>query len=211
VHVEGDLPPTLEINHLGSAPLIFLRVASTGRSREEEFFLAKPNVVEVKSAYSSVKFSGRSEVLWKSAEIIMEGFGSASRSASAERDRLGQFFQRAVTYPLKVVAAFLASPILVFKMALTVKCPVRRSVAIAGLLLASIFCYFAGTLIGTVAGAFLVASNIGILTGFGFLIGSRVSVFVSVLFCIFIFNAASFLFLKINSQEVVDYLREISR
>jgi uncharacterized membrane protein YhiD involved in acid resistance len=64
--------------------------------------------------------------------------------------------------------------------------------------------------LGTLVGAAFVASHIGILAGLGFFFGTTVSIYLSVIFSIIVFNAISFVFLKVSTQEVVDYLNEIS-
>jgi len=70
--------------------------------------------------------------------------------------------------------------------------------------------YIAGTFLGSLAGAFFVMTHIGFWVGIGFLIGTTLSVYLSVIFSIIVCNTVSFVFLKITAQEVVDYLNEIS-
>lgn len=96
------------------------------------------------------------------------------------------------------------------RLAVTVRNPLRRAIATIGLIFAVTLAYLAGTFLGTVAGAFFVMSNIGILAGVGFFVGSFLSVFLSLTFSVFVLNAVSFLFLKLSTQEVVDYLQSLS-
>ena len=56
----------------------------------------------------------------------------------------------------------------------------------------------------------LIASQIGPIVALGFLLGTTLSVALSVALSILVFNAVSFLFLKMNTQEVIDYLNEQS-
>ncbi len=77
--------------------------------------------------------------------------------------------------------------------------------------MAILLAYGAGTVIGSLSGAWLIATQVGVFMAAGFLIGSMLSVFLSLVFCIFVFNSVSFVFLKMSSQEVVDYLDSISK
>jgi len=109
-----------------------------------------------------------------------------------------------------VLASYIAAPFLVVRVAWKVENPLRRFIAILGLLCALITSYVAATLLGTLVGAVFVASNIGFLTALGFIFGTTISVYLSVIFSIIVFNAVSWLFLKMNTQEVIDYLNGIS-
>jgi hypothetical protein len=146
----------------------------------------------------------------KAAEILALGVTALAENASNEKSNIGAVLKKIAGHPLKVLAAFVTAPFLVFKIVWTVKNPIRRTIAIVGLLLSLVLSYVAATLLGTLAGAAFVASHIGILAGIGFLVGTTLSVYLSVIFSIIVFNAVSYVFLKISTQEVVDYLHEIS-
>lgn len=113
-------------------------------------------------------------------------------------------------HPIKMLAAFFSAPVLIVRLALVVKNPWRRAIAIIGLIFAIFFSYLSGTFLGDFVGAMLVISEIGILVGLGFLFGSMLSVFLSLTFSVLVLNSVSFLFLKLSSQEVVDYIKKIS-
>ena len=110
-----------------------------------------------------------------------------------------------------MLAAFFAAPFLIVRLAVTVRNPWRRTIAIVGLVLAVVLAYLAGTFLGTVAGALLVMSGVGVLVGLGFLVGTFLSVFLSLSFSLIVLNTVSLLFLKMSSKEVVDYLKSLSK
>jgi hypothetical protein len=142
--------------------------------------------------------------------VIETMLGAVLDDASKEHSRLKIMFKQVASHPIKLVAAFITAPVLILRLAMTVQNPLRRAIAIIGLIVAITFAYLAGTFLGTAAGALFVMSNIGILSGIGFFVGSFLSVFLSLAFSVFILNAVSFLFLKLSTQEVVDYLQGLS-
>tara|TARA_B110000211_G_C13794942_1_gene427917 strand:+ start:54 stop:527 length:474 start_codon:yes stop_codon:yes gene_type:complete len=131
--------------------------------------------------------------------------------ASQERSKLKRIFQSIASHPIKMFAAFFAAPFLIVRLAVTVRNPWRRTIAIVGLVLAVVLAYLAGTFLGTVAGALLVMSGVGVLVGLGFLVGTFLSVFLSLSFSLIVLNTVSLLFLKMSSKEVVDYLKSLSK
>lgn len=139
-----------------------------------------------------------------------KAISAISNQASTENGRLRAIAKEVMSYPIKAIAAFITSPILVIKVALTVKDPLRRTVAIIGLLLALLLSYAAGTALGGFAGFLIIASTVGVLAAVGFAVGTFLSVVLSVTFSIFVFNLISYIFLKMSSQEVLDYLKEVS-
>ena len=143
-------------------------------------------------------------------DILAKGISALAADANNERNKIGVKFKKIASHPLKVMSSFLAAPFLVLKIAMTVKNPTRRVIAIIGLMLSCGLSYVAATFLGTLVGALFVASHIGILAGIGFILGTTLSVYLSVIFLIIVFNAVSFIFLKVSSQEVLDYLNEIS-
>jgi len=143
-------------------------------------------------------------------EILERGMTAITDATFEERNKVSAVFRKLVGHPIKVVASFIAAPFLVVKIALKVKNPVRRGIAVIGLLTALAGSYAAATFLGSLAGAAIVASKIGILVALGFLVGTTLSVYLSVIFSIIVFNAIAFVFLKMSTQEVIDYLYEIS-
>lgn len=132
-------------------------------------------------------------------------------AGTKEGKNIRSLLKSVLSHPLKLAATFIFAPILLIKVASKVENRGRRIIAYTGLSLSILLSYCAGTFLGTMAGAIFVTTNIGILAGFGFLIGTSFSIFLSVLFCFLILNSTSFLFLKISTQEVIDHLKEISK
>lgn len=143
-------------------------------------------------------------------ELLGRGIGAIATDKINEKSKIAEIFKKIASHPFKVLASFLVAPILVFKIAMVVKNPVRRAIALVGLLLALALSYLAATLLGSLIGAAFVATHISVLAGIGFLVGSTFSVYLSVIFSIIVFNSVSYIFLKMSSQEVVDYLAEQS-
>lgn len=146
--------------------------------------------------------------------VALEIFGKAITALkddlSKEKSKIGTVFKQIYGYPIKIIATYIFAPFLMIRMACVVKSLLRRIIAIIGLLLSLVASYGAATFLGTLAGAALVASKIGWLVGAGFFIGTTFSVVLSVIFSIIVFNSVSFLFLKLNSQEVIDYLNTVA-
>ena len=131
------------------------------------------------------------------------------------RDRSGQGPIRTMAgsvlrYPVKLLAAFFTAPFLAFRVARYAKDPTRRRVAGIGLFIAMLTAWFAGTAFGTVVGALLVMTRVGLLWGLAFLIGTTMSVVLSVVFSFLVLNATALLFLHMSSEEVIEYLRTLS-
>ena len=140
----------------------------------------------------------------------MKGVTAIAEDASRENSKIGTVFKKIFGYPIKVLASYIAAPFLTIKVAWMVKNPIRRIIATVGLIISLAISYFSATFLGTLVGAVFVASHIGVLAGIGFLFGTTLSVYLSVIFTIIVFNFVSFIFLKMSSQEVVDYLYELS-
>jgi hypothetical protein len=143
--------------------------------------------------------------------IIKQSFDAISKDVSSENTKISHIVKNVLSHPFKIIAAFFTAPILIIRVALTVKNPVRRAIAVVGLLLAIMLSYLSGTLLGSLAGLMIVAGSVGILAAVGIFVGSALGMFFSVVFSVFIFNAVSYLFLRMSSQEVIDYLNEISK
>lgn len=143
-------------------------------------------------------------------EIFGRGISALNEKATSEGGKLSAVFKRIAGHPVKILASFLSAPFLVARIAWRTKNPVRRFVALIGLLLSLFLAYGAATFLGSLTGALLIASQVGVLVGLGFLVGTTVSIYLSVIFSIFVLNAVAFVFLKLSSQEVLDYLNEIS-
>ena len=109
-----------------------------------------------------------------------------------------------------MIAAFVLAPFLAFRVAALAKNPVRRLIAGVGFILSILAAWLAGTFLGTVAGALLIAAKVGMLWGLAFIVGTTLSVVLSVSFSILVMNAVAFFFLHMSSEEVVAYLRSLS-
>ena len=143
-------------------------------------------------------------------DVLTRGITAIIEDVASENSKFKAVFKKVAGHPIKILASFIAAPFLIIKIAWMVNNPIRRIIAIIGLLLSLLLSYAAATLLGTLVGALFVASHIGILTGVGFLFGTTLSIYLSVIFSIIEFNSVSFIFLKASSQEVIDYLQEIS-
>lgn len=116
-----------------------------------------------------------------------------------------------VRYPIKAIATFLLAPFLAIRVAMIVKNPIRRTIAIVGLLLSVVLAWLAGTLLGSTLGALFVMSHVSVLMGIGFLLGTTFSVVLSAAFSIFVLNATSWIFLHMSSEDVVEHLKGVSQ
>jgi len=123
---------------------------------------------------------------------------------------MGTVLKSIARYPIKAVAAFFVAPFLAFRVARMAKNPVRRAVAGVGLFISVLLGWFAGTALGTAAGALLIASKVGLLWGIAFFVGTLLSVTLSVAFSILVFNATALFFLHASSEEVIEYLCALS-
>jgi len=150
-------------------------------------------------------------MIQKSSSLLFEkAFVALQSDLLNEKSKIISIFKKIITHPIKIIAAFIFAPILIVKIAFTVENRIRRWVAIIGLLFSLLCSYFAGTFLGSLVGAAFVTFHVGILTGIGFLFGTMLSIILSVIFSIIVLNSVSFLFLKIGSQEVINYLHEFS-
>jgi hypothetical protein len=143
-------------------------------------------------------------------DILERGITALANDATREKSKIGEILKKIAAHPFKVLATFIAAPFLVIKIALIVKNPIRRAISIVGLLISILLSYVAATFLGSLVGALFVASHVGIIAGIGFLFGTALSVYLGVIFSIIVLNSVSFIFLKLSSQEVVDYLQKIS-
>lgn len=144
-------------------------------------------------------------------DIFGKGLSALSNDVSKENSKVREVLRSIVGYPIKVLATFFTAPLLLAHIAWGVKNPIRRTIALVGLLLSSIFCYLAGTFLGSLVGALFVATHVGPLFAAGLLVGSTLSVYLSVIFMIIVFNSVSFVFLKMNNEDVIDYLKKQSQ
>lgn len=143
------------------------------------------------------------------ATLLQSIFGAVSKEAG-NGSSLSSIIKSVVRYPIKTIATFFTAPILILRLALTVKNPIRRLIAVVGLLISILLAYLAGTFLGSVVGAIFIFSHVGPLVAAGFLLGSTLSVVLSVAFTLFVFNATSWLFLHMSSEDVVEHLRSAS-
>lgn len=149
--------------------------------------------------------------MYKSAsDIFVKGVSVLQNDLSKEQSKVREVFKNILRYPIKVLATFFAAPFLLVRVAWTIKNPVRRIIASLGLLLSALFCYVAGTFLGSLFGALFVATHVGTLAALGLFLGTTVSVYLSVVFMVIVFNSVSFIFLKMSTEDVVNYLKNQS-
>lgn len=144
------------------------------------------------------------------AGLLQAVIGAASKE-SGNGSSLSSTIKSVVRYPIKTIATFFTAPILILRLALTVKNPIRRLIAVIGLFSSIFLAYLAGTFLGSVVGAIFIASHFGLLIAAGFLIGSTLSVVLSVAFTLFVLNTTSWLFLHMSSVDVVEHLSNASK
>ena len=148
----------------------------------------------------------------QSAGIILEkSIGAISKDVSNGNSKIKSIAKAIWSYPIKIIVSFVAAPFLIFRIAKITKNPMRKWIAIIGLLLSLLASYAAATFLGSLVGAALIATNISVLAGIGFLFGTTLSIYLSVIFSIITFNTVSFFFLKASSEEVIAYLKEVSK
>ena len=141
-------------------------------------------------------------------EILENSLVAINNSATTGSNKLWATLKTLLSHPFKLIAAFLLAPFLCISIALSTENIFRKIFAVVGLLTALGLSYITSIYLGKAVGAFLIASNFGFVLGFAFFFGTAISVILSVLFSIFVFNATSYLFLKMNTEEVIEYLKE---
>lgn len=144
------------------------------------------------------------------ASLFAAALESLSRKQPGGQTNMISVLKSVAGHPFKLIAAFILAPFLAFRIAANAKNPVRRAIAGVGLFIAMLSGWLAGTLLGTAAGALLIAAKIGLLWGLAFIVGTTLSMVLSVAFSILIVNAASYIFLQLSSEDVIEHLRSIS-
>ena len=112
--------------------------------------------------------------------------------------------------PIKVIAAFFVAPFLLFRIIRRAENPRRRAMAKLGLAVGLVGAYLAGTFLGTTAAALLITVKVGLIMGLAFWVGTALSVFLTVLFQLLVFNLITYGFLHMSSEEVMQHLHDIS-
>ncbi|MEP5764956.1 MAG: hypothetical protein ABJ308_10185 [Halieaceae bacterium] len=144
------------------------------------------------------------------AAIFQSVLSSLSDQATKEGSNLRVALRSIASYPLKSLAAFFFAPILVFRVIRKSDNKLRKWIACFGAALGLLVAYVSGTFLGTMGGVALIAGSFGVLTAFAFLIGTALSVIISLTFSYFVFSFTCFVFLKLSTEEVAEYLMEIS-
>ena len=144
------------------------------------------------------------------ASLFASALSSMAQSKAEGRSSLPSVVRSIVCAPLKAIGAFILAPLLVFRVVKLATDRRRKWVAALGLIIASLLAIGAGTLLGSLAGAFLVNTLFGPWVAIGFLVGTSFSVLFAVVFQVFILNATCFLFLGLSSEEVVEHLQRVS-
>ncbi len=149
------------------------------------------------------------EIMNTTASLFITALSALSNRSRGE----SEFFttlKAVVRSPFKVIAAFLAAPFLIIRVAHAAKNPIRRWIARIGLIAAAALAWTSGTLIGTFTGSLFIAAKFGLGLGLAFFVGTSLSAFLSVIFSILVLHATSALFLNLSSEEIVNYLMTIS-
>jgi hypothetical protein len=144
------------------------------------------------------------------ASLFSTALGAVAQSRSEGRNSVASVIRTIIRAPLKAIGAFIFAPFLVFCVASLATDKRRKWVAAIGLFAAVLLSLGAGTLLGTLAGAFLVNSLFGPWIAIGFLVGTTFSVVLTLTFQVLVLNATCFLFLGLSSEEVVGYLQKAS-
>lgn len=144
------------------------------------------------------------------ASFFATALSNVAASKSEGRSPLASAIRSIAHAPLKAAGAFIFAPFLVFRVVRLASDKRRRWVAAIGLFLAVVLALGAGTFLGSLAGAFLMNTLFGPWVAIGFIIGTSVSVVLTVTFQILILNATCFLFLGLSSEEVVNHLQRAS-
>lgn len=144
------------------------------------------------------------------ASLFASGMEAISKSQSNGKGALAAAIFSIIRYPIKAIAAFVVAPFLVFRVARYAKNPIRRGVATVGLFMAVLSAWVAGTFLGTLAGGLFVLSKFGPFIAMGFLLGTTLSVILSVAFSMIVLNATSWFFLQLSSDDVIAHLKTIS-
>jgi hypothetical protein len=144
------------------------------------------------------------------AGLFSSALESVTKSRGEGKGGFSSALRTVIRYPIKVIAAFFVAPFLAFRVARSAKNPVRRAIATVGIILGVVVAYFAGTFLGTAAGALFVLSHYGPLMAAGFFFGTVFSVVFTVAFQILMLNATCWLFLNLSSEDVIQHLKDIS-
>ena len=144
------------------------------------------------------------------ATALANGLDVLQRANAGAPLTLAGAVRSVVRAPIKLLAAFVAAPLLAFRIAASATSPLRRLIAGFGIFLGLIAAWFAATVLGSFTGAFLVGSFFGPLIGLTFLIGTTFSIFIGILFSIFVFNAVCLVSLHMSSQDIIEHLRTLS-
>lgn len=144
------------------------------------------------------------------ASLFATGLEAINKNHKSGQSALATTLSSIIRHPIKIIAAFLLAPFLAFRVARAAKNPLRRVIASVGLVLAVLLAWATGTFLGTITGALLVYSAFGPLMAFGFILGTTLSITLSVAFSILVLNSASWFFLHMSSEDVIEYLKSIS-
>lgn len=143
--------------------------------------------------------------------LFSSAIAAIPKDAARGVGTLNSITKSVVRYPFKAIATFFMAPILVVRVASIAKNPIRRFIATVGLFVAVSLSYLAGTFLGTLVGALFVMTHIGVLAGIGLLVGTSLSIVLSIAFSIFVLNATSWLFLHMSSDDVIEHLNNVSK
>jgi len=151
-------------------------------------------------------------VSWQLKAISMLGgmLSSGKNEINKESQKFTSVTKKILIYPIRLIATFIFAPFLLIKTVLDSDSSIgRKFIAIFGLALAGLATYFLTTFV-TISLAAIIKANLGWFSLISYGFGVFFTAWVSILIQIGIFNFISTLILKINQQEVLQYLNKLA-
>ena len=149
---------------------------------------------------------------WQLKAISMLGgmLSSGKNEINKESQKFTSVTKKILIYPIRLIATFIFAPFLLIKTVLDSDSSIgRKFIAIFGLALAGLATYFLTTFV-TISLAAIIKANLGWFSLISYGFGVFFTAWVSILIQIGIFNFISTLILKINQQEVLQYLNKLA-
>jgi len=139
----------------------------------------------------------------------LESVTAVNAEAGQRRAQLTTVIGKVFRYPLKMAVLFVASPILLFLIAKSArKSLLQRVIAAFGLLLGIGIAVAVFLFMRTLSGALLMLIHFGVLGFLGFLLGTTLSIVITVAFCLWLLLLISWVFLHMSSEDIVDALKD---
>ena len=111
-------------------------------------------------------------------------------------------------YPIKLFALFVFSPFITVGVIWKSDRTIRRFIVLAGFLVAWGVVWGVGSWLATWGSALLIMSEVSVLLGIGFIVGTYTSAIFGAMIQLFLFNAITTMFLKMSSSDVLAYLSQ---